>query len=261
MSVFEGISLLRQRVTVSVVLLIGGYLRLNYKSNIPVEIFYSIMAYWYIHNDSFAAFKNKNRICWISHDQKTLCGCAYGQIRVDPSNTTFNNYQWLIQINALDDYSVVFGITSKRAHRYPWWQNDFNNRTQFNFHSFECEEDLNFHSLVDPKYFQLYEEFEEGDMVVLDLNITNRSVSLIVNWKLVAKFENINIDVASYYLGIDTVCSSDFVSLISYSQFNNKVYAQTISKSIYDYSLTLQNKVNPALKQYASPYKFTMHKY
>eukprot|EP01084_Bolivina_argentea_P048434 89241_1 len=251
---------LKSRLTVTDERLIGGYVHQNFKREIPEAIFFTLILFWHIQSDTFGSPESKNvtghKLTWTSMDKRTLVGLGYGTIKVNPSNTAFDNYQWLIGINFMVGDELVIGITSKQCDNIAWWQltDDIDFGFSYNFYHLCEDEEIQKYLCIqfggNEKYIKCEQFIDSNcnDTILLHLNTSNKTLSLSLNSECLGTFKNININTEEFMLAVDTIHSSDYITLVEYSQWNSKIDSERKSKSITNFTVDLQNKVNPAIE-------------
>ena len=203
-------------------LLVFGYLRTQFKqiNIIATEnlISFTCLAFYSDDCDQFISFNGPHN---ISSDSKCLSGCGYGKYEIDPNNTKYTRYQWVISLNYIHETNgrCLLGLTSYAdTTNNPWCYNlDI---IQYNFHS-QAQELFWPSHRFEPEYHHLI-EFRSGDIVILDLDLNKKEFNLYINGVLGGSHKNINIHQGiKYRLGALVYYGIDYITIEKFTKFKD----------------------------------------
>ena len=233
-------------------LLVSGYIRTNLQQEIIVSsenlVDYTILAFYHDNCDIFNTFLENYD---ISSDHKSLSGCGYGKYQIDPTDTRYDHYQWMFNINECKrgTYGCMFGITSIADTKVPWCYNMCSG--QYNFHSrgnFIPSSDRKFDGSAYEHLFLQTNRFVTGDIIVLDLNTRTKEFKLFINERLGGCHKNIKCDRdIKYRLGCMVFDGINFVTLEGFSKFkdNKSISASNNKNNLLNYTGEFSERYHP----------------
>eukprot|EP01084_Bolivina_argentea_P048435 89243_1 len=133
---------------------------------------------------------------------------GYGRVKIDPKDTNYNTYQWLVIApncppdinNDISICSIVLGVTATAVGwepQTPWYFNTDNKR-HFNFTT-DCW-------LLDEKHYNNTHRFRKivlknDNVLLLELNTEQRTFAAYINNEKMAILKHIPMNVSQYHLG------------------------------------------------------------
>ena len=233
--------------------LVFGFLRNQFKQFNSTSkenlISYTCLAFYADDCDTFTLFYGPHD---VSLDGKCFSGCGYGKYEINPNNTKYTRYQWIIQMNDVKvrGLGCLLGVTS-----YPHidtrdkpWCYKFDT-IQYNFHS-----NGSFHPIWTQKYRHLCiynQKFKTGDIILLDLDLKKKEFNLYINGKFGGSHKNINCDKnIKYRLACLVFEGVDFITIQKFNKFRDNTLSLSSSPSLQIDNLLRDKNVDFELRNH-----------